>query len=181
MGPVGCGGITCSDLFPVLSTICDCSNCCDKKRALTLADIADMKPQYISNIVAAYWRRNPKTLPDTMIGLCSNKIEIITEDPGSDKLRSSLSPRHVKLADAMSTAAMVVKPTAEYEEKYEPFRELQLILGFAGRNDIVSYPQEEKWRCVTMVCCHFHFKNCLISTHLLYLACTRLSKYSSIY
>lgn len=151
VGPVGCGGITCSDLFPVLSTLCDCSNCCNKKRALTLADIADMKPQYISNIVAAYWRQSPKTLPDTMIGLCSDKIEIITEDPGSDKLKSSLSPRHVKLADAMSTGAMVMKPTAELEEKYEPFNELQLILGLTGSNDAPSYPSEERWCCLTKV------------------------------
>lgn len=106
-----------------------------------MADIADMKPQYISNIVAAHWRRNQTRLPDTMIGLCSKKIEIITEDPGSDKLNSSLSPRHVKLADAMSTAAMVTKPTADLEDKYEPFRELQLILGLSATNDTTTYPQ----------------------------------------
>ncbi|KAK3744878.1 hypothetical protein QZH41_013761, partial [Actinostola sp. cb2023] len=142
VGPIGCGGITCSDFFPVLSTICDCSNCCNKKKALTMADIADMKPHYISNIVADYWRRDAKMLPETMIGLCSKKIEIITEDPGSDKLSSSLSPRHIKLADAMSTAAMITKPPHNLDDKFEPFRELQLILGLSATNDTNANPNK---------------------------------------
>lgn len=108
-----------------------------------MADIVDTKPEYISNIVADYWRRDPKSLPEAMIGLCSKKIEIITEQPGLDKLNCKLKPRHIKLADAMSTAAMVTKPPTELDDKYEPFRELQLILGLSATSNVNTAPDDD--------------------------------------
>ena len=119
-----------------------CTACCNKNSALTMADISDLKPQYISNIAADYWRQNSKTSPETMIGLCSKKIEIITKEQGTDKLNSSLTPGHIKLADAMSTAAMITRPPTRMDDKFEAFYELQLILGWSALN-INSDPKHE--------------------------------------
>ncbi|XP_048589540.1 uncharacterized protein LOC5516493 isoform X2 [Nematostella vectensis] len=149
VGRYGCSGITCTDFFPVLSPLLHCSRCqATNDKTLTLASLAGMRPQYISNVVADYWRirklGDPDEPPEAMISLSSTEIEVITEQPGSgtDAIQCSLLPEHIKLADAMTTAALVVRPPREQDKQFEPFRELQIILGLANNNAVPTAPME---------------------------------------
>ncbi|KAJ7388145.1 hypothetical protein OS493_039550 [Desmophyllum pertusum] len=69
VGSLGCRGITCRDFFPILS-------CCHRKHdptqhPLVMADLEQIKPQYISNVAVDYWRKKPSLKePSYSVMLC---------------------------------------------------------------------------------------------------------------
>ena len=138
-GTLGCGGITTADCFMTIPDYNKLS--LDPDGPLTLADLAGMKPEYICNTVVNSWQRNPGDDPYELFTISPVRIERLDCDPGMDEL-DSLSPRDIRLSEAMATSAAVVsRHMGAYEGQMEAVQDLQNVLGIAMGAEVLSDPR----------------------------------------
>ena len=140
-GFFGCQGITCDDFFPVVGRLCPHKGDPDSHEQLTMHDIRDTKPEYISNMTVDYWKGAPDKPPFELMAISPHEVARIDHQPGACGGQDTLSPRHVKVADAMTIAASVV---TNKETLDDPFRDLQILLGLAIRKHKKSYYSQDE-------------------------------------
>ena len=106
-----------------------------------MADLKQIKPQYISNVAVDYWRKKPslKEPSYSVMALSPTGNERIDHQPGEPGVEKKLLPSNVHQADAMVTSAAVMALSPEQEE---PFRDLQILLGLTLRKGIRSDPHD---------------------------------------
>ena len=151
IGACGCAGIGWYDYFPG-SHFCMPSELehqripNDQMGPLCLADLEDIKPQYISNIVVNEWRREAQDqLAYDLMTMSPTEIERIDCPPQCEEFSGKLKPMDIKLSDAMATSAAAVSPyMGAYEQSTEPFKHLQTILGLGMGESMVSDMTFEK-------------------------------------
>lgn len=140
VGFLGCNGIRCRDFFPILSRYRPEKHD-PAKEPLVMDDLKQVKPQYISNVAVDYWRKKPilKEPSYAIMALSPTENERIDHQPGEPGVEDKLCPKYVNQTDAMVTSAAVMALSPEQEE---PFRDLQMLLGFTLRKGIRSNPKE---------------------------------------
>ena len=164
----GCAGIGWYDFFPGSHLPC-CSTLNEepidhaKTKALTLADLKEIKPQYISNIVVNGWRQwesAPKYGLLTMTPTAIERIQL--SEPLPDKQNGSnapftgkLEPMDIKLSAAMAMSAAAVSPQmGAYEQTEQSITHILTILGLEmGASMVydVSYERREPTCCKVSV------------------------------
>ena len=109
-----------------------------------MADLREMKPQYISNVAVDYWRKTHDKPPYGLISISPQQVERIDQQPGESDFQGKLDPGNFKVADAMTISASVKSASMEDDEL---FRDLQILLGLAIRKSVRSSPMEDNMKC----------------------------------
>ena len=96
------------------------------KRALTVEDLKDTKPEYISNITVNRWKRDETSEKNyDLLTVSPTSIERLDSKPGQDHFKGKLEPGDIKLSDAMATSAAAL---SMYMGKYDKSPEMGLSL-----------------------------------------------------
>lgn len=151
VGFCGCSGISWRDFF------LRCPNCSpqlqriNRTQALTLEDLDDVKPIYISGITINKWRRAacPKEKDYELLTMSPKGIERIDRPPREREFDGKLMPMDVFLSDAMATSAAAVDHhMGAVEGDDAVFKDLKVILGVAmGTAIVADLRHEEKRNC----------------------------------
>jgi len=125
-------------------------------QALTLDDIDDVKPIYISGITINKWRRStsPKEPDYELLIMSPNGIERLDRPPGEPEFDSKLMPMDIFLSDAMATSAAAVDHHMGARQSDDAsFRDLKVILGVAMGTAILADARHEAKRncCVQTI------------------------------
>lgn len=120
----------------------------DPDRPLTLEDLENVKPIYISNAVVNRWRRTTSpTEPDYEALIMSPQgIERLDRSPQEREFEGKLMPEDVYLSDAMATSAAAVDHHMGALEggQRETFKDLKVTLGIAMGSSILGDPRQER-------------------------------------
>ena len=122
----------------------------DQMGPLCLADLEDIKPQYISNIVVNEWRREAKDeLKYNLMTMSPTEVETVDCPPQREEFSGKLAPMDIKLSDAMATsAAAVSRHMGAYAQSAEAFKHLQTILGLGmGASMVADLTFEKRESC----------------------------------
>ncbi|XP_068681781.1 uncharacterized protein [Montipora foliosa] len=138
IGKTGCSGIGCSDVCTLwISFLCQSLHRSSghdilanggvvPKRALTVEDLKDTKPEYISNITVNRWKRDETSEKNyDLLTVSPTSIERLDSKPGQDQFKGKLEPGDIKLSDAMATSAAAL---SMYMGKYDKSPEMGLSL-----------------------------------------------------
>ena len=153
VGYSGCAGISWRDLF------LRCPNCSpqiqrvNETHALTLEDLDDVKPIYISGITINKWRRtsSPKENDYALLTMSPNGIERLDRPTNEKEFNGKLMPTDVFLSDAMATSAAAVDHhMGKIEGDDALFRDLKVMLGVAMGTAMVAdlRHEEKRTRCI---------------------------------
>lgn len=147
VGCCGCAGISWRDLF------LRCPKCPRSRprginisTALTLEDLDDVKPIYISGITINKWRRtnSPKEPDYELLMMTPHGIERLDRPPNEREFDGKLMPVDIYLSDAMATSAAAVDHHMGARESDDAsFRDLKVILGVSMGTAIVSDERHE--------------------------------------
>ena len=130
-----------------------------KEKALTLADLKEIKPQYISNIVVNGWRQwesAPKYGLLTMTPTEIERIQLSEPLPDEQNISSApftgkLEPMDIKLSAAMAISAAALSPQmGAYEQTEQSITHILTILGLdMGASMVydVAYERREPTCC----------------------------------
>lgn len=115
----------------------------DPERPLTLEDLGNVKPIFISNAAVNRWRRTTSfTEPDYEALIMSPQgIERLDRPAHERELEGKLMPEDIYLSDAMATSAAAVDHHMGALEGEEMFKDLKVTLGIAMGNSVVSDPR----------------------------------------
>lgn len=115
----------------------------DPERPLTLGDLENVKPIFISNAAVNRWRRTTSsTEPDYEALIMSPQgIERLDRPAHERELEGKLMPEDIYLSDAMATSAAAVDHHMGALEGEEMFKDLKVTLGIAMGNSVVSDPR----------------------------------------
>lgn len=151
VGCCGCAGISWRDLF------LRCPNCSsqvqriNQSHALTLEDLDDVKPTYISGVTINKWRRttSPKEPDYELLTMSPHGIERLDRPSYEHEFDGKLMPSDIFLSDAMATSAAAVDHhMGKMEENSAHFKDLKVILGVAmGIAMVADTRHEEKRNC----------------------------------
>lgn len=152
----GCAGISWRDLF------LRCPTCRPNKlkginlsQALTLEDLDDVKPIYISGVTINKWRRTSSLRePDYELLIMSpNGIERLDRPSAEPEFDGKLMPMDIYLSDAMATSAAAVDHHMGARETDDAsFRDLKVMLGVAMGTAVVADERHEgKRNCCIQV------------------------------
>lgn len=123
--------------------------------ALTLEDLDDVKPIYISGITINKWRRtnSPKEPDYELLMMTPHGIERLDRPPNEREFDGKLMPVDIYLSDAMATSAAAVDHHMGARESDDAsFRDLKVILGVSMGTAIVSDERHEgKRNCCIQV------------------------------
>lgn len=150
VGWCGCAGISFRDFFlscPTLKHIKSMN--LDPDRPLTLEDLENVKPIFISNAVVNRWRRTTSPAePDYEALLMSpHGIERLDRPPHEREFEGKLMPEDIYLSDAMATSAAAVDHhMGALEVGEEIFKDLKVTLGIAMGTSLVGDPRKQKSR-----------------------------------
>lgn len=148
VGWCGCAGISFRDFFLACPTFKHTKSMnLDPDRPLTLEDLENVKPIFISNAVVNRWRRTTSpTEPDyEALIMCPHGIERLDRPPHEREFEGKLMPEDVYLSDAMATSAAAVDHhMGALEGGKEMFKDLKVTLGIAMGTSIVGDPRQEK-------------------------------------
>ena len=127
----------------------------DPDRPLTLEDLEDVKPIFISNAVINRWRRTSSPIePDYEALIMSpHGIERLDRAPHVREFERKLMPEDVYLSDAMATSAAAVDHHMGARESDDAsFRDLKVMLGVAmGTTVVADVRHEGKRNCCIQV------------------------------
>ena len=143
LGKCSCAGFGWYDFFPGSHLPRSCTsrvepNDLARRKALTLADLENIKPKYISNIVVDGWqvcKSEPKygllTMTPTEIELCEPMPdEQSNGDEPNNPFTGKLEPKDIKLSAAMAMSAAAVSPRkGAYEQTKQSSTHILTILG----------------------------------------------------
>lgn len=121
-------------------------------RSLSLEDLKDTKPEYLSNIVVNRWKPSEKSDESyELLTMSSTEIDRLGPDP----FKGSLGPADIKLSDAMATsAAALSQHMGKYDNSVEGLTRFHTLLGFEmGASMISDYAAVKYERTVFRVCC----------------------------
>ena len=143
MGISGCAGIGIDDIIPDILCCVDTGRTHhEQARSLSLADLEDVRPHYISNIVVNEWRRTRSISEPKydLLTLSPSVIERVGRQPGdSGEFDGRMEPEDVKLSDAMTTsAAAVARHMGAFNQSAESFKHIQTILGLGMGASMIS-------------------------------------------
>ena len=107
-------------------------------RALTLADLKEVKPQYICNTVVNGWRKYESEPKYGLLTMTPTEIERIQlceqmsdeQNSANDPFAGKLKPTNIKLSAAMAMSAAAVSPQmGAYEQTQQSITHILTILG----------------------------------------------------
>lgn len=108
---------------------------------MSLGDLQDVKPQYLSNIVVNNWQVGDTKSEQKyeLLIMSPTEIERLDRRPEEEQFRNRLDPRDIDLSAAMATsAAAVARHMGAYDESAESFKQLQIVLGLGMGASMVS-------------------------------------------
>ena len=126
------------------------------ERSLNLADLRDLKPEYISNMTIHSWKEEEDSdSDDDLLTMSPTTIERLDRDPTTierldrdpstvDPFKDKLRPRDIELSDAMATSAAAI---SRYDNNFEVLR-LSTILGLEMGATVISNLEaikKERW------------------------------------
>ncbi|CAH3110539.1 unnamed protein product, partial [Porites lobata] len=128
--------------------LCCLCNSKNETRPLTLADLKDMKPEYISNIVVNRWKNNEKDKTNyTLLTMSPSGIQRFDQS-GKGQFEGKLEPEDIMLSEAMAiSAAALSKHMGKYEESIEGLTRLHTILGLEMGSTKISDSKHRKQSC----------------------------------
>ena len=159
-----CSGIDMPDICPAwLACLLRCKQQHDdhdslddgrraETRSLSLEDLKDTKPEYLSNIVVNRWKPSEKSDESyELLTMSSTGIDRLGPDP----FKGSLGPADIKLSDAMATsAAALSQHMGKYDNSVEGLTRFHTLLGLEmGATMISDYSAVKYERIVFRVCC----------------------------
>ena len=155
VGSYGCAGISWRDLFLRCPTCRPKMQRINLSQALTLEDLDDVKPIYISGITINKWRRttSPKEPDYELLTMSPNGIERLDRPPHEREFDGMLMPMDVHLSDAMATSAAAVDHHMGAREGDDAsFRDLKVMLGVSmGTTIVADVRHEGKRNCFVQV------------------------------
>ena len=141
LGKCSCAGIGWYDFFAGSHLPRSCTSRVEpiyhaETNALTLADLQEVKPKYISNIVVDGWRvckSEPNYGLLTMTPTEIERIQLCEQNNGGEPqnpFTGKLEPRDIKLSAAMAMSAAAVSPRkGAYEQTEQSSTHILTILG----------------------------------------------------
>ena len=135
VGIFGCSGIGCHDLiigFPWSSS----------STALSLADLENVSPFYISNTTVNSWRRR-RTDKNSfeLLTLTPREIRRLDSPYDEDVFLDKLEPEEVGLSEAMAISAAALSQQMGKDSGSDVFTDLRIVLGVAMGASISSDPR----------------------------------------
>ena len=124
-------------------------------RSLSLKDLKDLKPKYISNIVVNRWKLSETSDENyELLMMSSTGIERLDRDPQKQQFEGKLGPADVKLSDAMATsAAALSQHMGKYDQSVEGLTRFHTLLGLEmGATMISDYKSVRSESIVFRVC-----------------------------
>ena len=115
---------------------------------LTLADLKDVKPKYISNIVVNRWKNDARDKKNyALLTMSPAGIERF-DQCGKRQFEGKLEPKDIMLSEAMAiSAAALSKHMGKYEESTEGLIRLQTILGLEMSTTKISDARHREQCC----------------------------------
>jgi len=171
LGTAGCSGIGMQDIFPAwlacpsrchrVARVSDNDDNLDgegraKTRSLSLADLKDTKPEYVSNIVVNRWKLSKESEESYgLLTMSSTGIDRLDRTQGPDPFKDRLGPADIKLSDAMATsAAALSKNMGKYDNSMEGLTRFHTLLGLEmGAMTLSDYRAVKDERIIFRVCC----------------------------
>lgn len=168
LGTAGCSGIGMQDICPAWLA---CQSRCNQDhdshdnlvgerraetRSLSLADLEDTKPEYLSNIVVNRWRLSEESEESYgLLTMSPTGIERLDHTQGPDPFEGSLGSADIKLSDAMATsAAALSQHMGKYDNSVEGLIRFHTLLGLEmGATMISDYRAVRDESIVFRVCC----------------------------
>lgn len=128
-------------------------------RALTLADLKGMKPEYLSNMVVNRWKKSHECQEKYELLIMSpTDIERLDCNPNEKLFQGKLEPENVKLSDAMATSAAAVSThMGKYDRALEGLTRLHTILGLEMGATMVSDVKSLKHESLALKVCFCNF------------------------
>lgn len=144
----GCSGIGMQDICPAWLA---CQSRCNQQhyvhdsldderraetRSLSLEDLKDTKPEYLSNIVVNRWKPSEKSDESyELLTMSSTEIDRLGPDP----FKGSLGPADIKLSDAMATsAAALSQHMGKYDNSVVGLTRFHTLLGLEMGASMIS-------------------------------------------
>lgn len=105
-------------------------------RSLSLEDLKDTKPEYLSNIVVNRWKPSEKSDESyELLTMSSTEIDRLGPDP----FKGSLGPADIKLSDAMATsAAALSQHMGKYDNSVVGLTRFHTLLGLEMGASMIS-------------------------------------------
>ena len=125
-------------------------------RSLSLADLRDTKPEYLSNMVVNRWKLSEESEEGyELLTMSSTGIVRLDRTRGPDPFRGKLGPADIKLSDAMATSAAALSHhMGKYGNSVEGLTRFHTLLGLEmGATMISDYRSVRDERIVFRVCC----------------------------
>ena len=103
----------------------------EESKALNLADLSEIKPEYLSNMVVNHWKQSEECEENYELLIMSPKgIERLDQNLNEEKFKGKLEPKDVMLSDAMATSAAALSShMGKYDRSLEGLSRLHSILG----------------------------------------------------
>ena len=124
---------------------------------MNLADLSDIKPEYLSNMVVNHWKQSSKCEENYELLTMSPKgIELLDQDPNEAKFQGKLEPKDVMLSDAMATSAAALSShMGKYDRSLEGLSRLHSILGLEMGATMITDVKSLRKECVFVKVCIF--------------------------
>ena len=125
-------------------------------RSLSLADLRDTKPEYLSNMVVNRWKLSEESEEGyELLTMSSTGIVRLDRTRGPDPFRGKLGPADIKLSDAMATSAAALSHhMGKYDNSVEGLTRFHTLLGLEmGATLISDYRSGRDEHIVFRVCC----------------------------
>lgn len=159
LGAAGCSGIGMQDIclawlpYSYQKLLGDGTA---ETRSLSLADLRDTKPEYLSNMVVNRWKLSEKSEESyELLTMSSTGIVRLDRTRGPDPFQGKLGPADIKLSDAMATsAAALSQHMGKYDNSVEGLTRFHTLLGLEmGATMISDYRSVRDESIVFRVCC----------------------------
>ena len=126
-------------------------------RSLTLADLKDMKPEYLSNMVVNRWKMSHESQEKyELLTMSPTEIERFDRDPNKMQFEGKREPEDVKLSEAMATSAAALSThMGKYDHSIAGLTRLHTILGLEMGATMISDVKSLKIESLALKVCLF--------------------------
>ncbi|KAL9981897.1 hypothetical protein ACROYT_G010660 [Oculina patagonica] len=141
LGLSGCSGIELHDVCTLWTCLTLANKAGEEEaRPLTLADLKNMKPEYLANIVVNRWKKSEASQNSyELLTMSPTEIERIDRDPDKEQFKGKLEPEDIKLSDAMATSAAALSThMGKYDRSVKGLTRLHTILGLEMGATMIS-------------------------------------------
>ena len=118
----------------------------EKGKTLNLADLKEIIPEYISNIVVNSWKKNDESVDNyELLTMSPTVIERLDCGPQEGEFKGKLEPKDVKLSDAMATSAAAISShMGKYDTSVQGLTRFHTLLGLEMGATMISDIQSVK-------------------------------------